>query len=184
MKFLLRMSRLIDALNTWIGRGAAWFLLLAVIISALNAVVRKALASSSNAWLDAQWHLFGAAFMLCAAYTLLKNGHVRIDLVASNLRTRTRNWIEIIGHIFFLLPLTITLIYYGYPFAMNSLLQYEASSNAGGLAVWPAKMVILIGFCLLFLQAISELIKRIAVVCGVLPHMPYDEVEEKSAIPE
>lgn len=168
MHILLSLSRVIDTVNGTIGRVAGWLLLLAVIISAVNAVVRKVFSVSSNAWLDAQWHLFGAAVMLCAAYTLLKNGHVRIDLLATRFSKRTRDWIDVLGHLLFLLPLTLIFIHYSYPFAMTSLRLKEGSANAGGLSVWPAKMLILIGFSLLLLQAISELIKRIAILRGVL----------------
>lgn len=166
MRMLLKLSRLIDTINTIIGRLAGWLLLAAVVISATNAVVRKVFSMSSNAWLDAQWHLFGAVFMLCAAYTLLKNGHVRIDLMTIRLSKRTRDMIDVAGHALFLLPLTTLFIYHTYPFAMNSFRLREASSNAGGLIVWPAKMVILVGFVLLFAQAVSELIKRIAILRG------------------
>ncbi|HUG56725.1 MAG TPA: TRAP transporter small permease subunit [Candidimonas sp.] len=166
MHALLQLSRVIDAINTVIGRAAGWLILAAVVISAVNAVVRKVFSNSSNAWLDAQWHLFGAVFMLCAAYTLLKNGHVRVDLFAASLSKRTRDLIDVFGHIFFLLPLATLMVYESYPFAMRSLELGEGSSNAGGLPVWPAKMFILAGFILIFFQAISELIKRIAILLG------------------
>jgi len=166
MFILLTFSRMIDAVNTIIGKAAAWLLLLAVIISAVNAIVRKVFSVSSNAWLDAQWNLFGAVFLLCAAYTLLKNGHVRIDLLTAKLNKRTRDLIDLFGHLFFLLPLTVLMIVESYPFVMRSFALREASSNAGGLLIWPAKSLILIGFFLLFTQAISETIKRFAILVG------------------
>ncbi|KAA0890870.1 TRAP transporter small permease subunit [Pusillimonas sp. ANT_WB101] len=166
MRMLLQLSRIIDAINTVIGRLAGWLLLAAVVISATNAVVRKVFSISSNAWLDAQWQLFGAVFLLCAAYTLLKNGHVRIDLLTVRFSKRTRDLIDVIGHVFFLMPLTTLFIYHSYPFVINSLRLREASANAGGLLVWPAKMLILVGFVLLFAQAVSETIKRIAILRG------------------
>lgn len=166
MHMFVRLSRIIDIVNTVIGKAAGWLLLVAVVISAVNAVIRKVFSYSSNAWLDAQWHLFGAAFMLCAAYTLLKNGHVRIDFLAGRLSKRKRDAIDIFGHLFFLLPLTLIFIYYSYPFAMRSLQSQESSANAGGLIVWPAKMLILVGFVMLGMQCISELIKRIAILSG------------------
>jgi len=168
MGILLTLSRLIDAINTVIGRAAGWLLLLAVIISAVNAIVRKGFYTSSNAWLDAQWYLFGAVFLLCAAYTLLKNGHVRIDLLTAGLSKRSRDLIDLFGHLFFLLPLTILMIVESYPFAMRSFQLREASPNAQGLLVWPAKALILVGFFLLFTQAISETIKRFAILTGRL----------------
>lgn len=166
MHMFLRLSRIIDVVNTVIGKAAGWLLLVAVVISAVNAVIRKVFSYSSNAWLDAQWYLFGAAFMLCAAYTLQKNGHVRIDFLVGQISKRKRDAIDIFGHLFFLLPLTLIFIYYSYPFAMRSLQLRETSANAGGLIVWPAKMLILVGFVMLGLQCISELIKRIAILRG------------------
>jgi len=180
MGILLTISRIIDALNTIIGKAAGWLLLIAVVISAVNAAVRKIFATSSNAWLDAQWYLFGAAFLLCAAYTLLKNGHVRIDLLSSSLSKRTRDVIDLFGHIFFLLPLTILMIIESYPFAMRSLDLKETSSNAGGLLVWPAKMLILAGFFLLFTQAVSETIKRFAILTGKMEDI--DAKKEKEPV--
>ena len=166
MHMFLRLSRIIDVVNTVIGKAAGWLLLVAVVISAVNAVIRKVFSYSSNAWLDAQWYLFGAAFMFCAAYTLQKNGHVRIDFLVGQISKRKRDAIDIFGHLFFLLPLTLIFIYYSYPFAMRSLQLRETSANAGGLIVWAAKMLILVGFVMLGLQCISELIKRIAILRG------------------
>ena len=168
MKGLLRLSRGIDKLNTGIGHVVAWALLAAVLISAANAIVRKVFNTSSNSWLEIQWILFGAVFLLCSAWTLLSNEHIRIDIVNNMLPKRARNVIDVFGHLFFLLPVTFVLAYLGWPFFLLSLSQNEQSTNAGGLPVYPAKFLIPIAFTLLLLQAISELIKRIAIMRGEL----------------
>ena len=172
MDWLLRTSRAIDALNQRIGKSIAWLILVVVLISATNATVRKLFDTSSNAWLELQWVLFGVVFLLCAPWTLLSNEHVRIDIVNNLLPKKLRNIIELIGHIFFLLPLTIIMVVTSVPFFVRSFRINEQSMNAGGLPQWPAKSLIMIGFALLFLQGISELIKRIAVMQGVIadPH--------------
>jgi len=177
MRALLQLSRFIDCFTTIIGKAVGWLVLVAVVISAGNAVVRKVFSTSSNAWLDAQWFLFGAVFMLCASLALLKNGHVRIDLLMAGRSKRTRDLVDVFGHVVFLIPLTVLMIYESYPFAMRSLMLGEASPNAGGLPVWPAKMLILVGFVLLFIQAISELIKRVAILRGQMedPDIPQDD---------
>jgi TRAP-type mannitol/chloroaromatic compound transport system permease small subunit len=169
---LLGVSRVIDAINFRIGKVVAWLILAAVVVSAVNAIIRKLFDTSSNSWLELQWVLFGAVFLIVASWTLLDNEHIRIDIVNSMFTQRTRNIIDVIGHAFFLLPLTIIMIITSYPFVMKSVLLNEQSMNAGGLPQWPAKMLILIGFTLLFFQAISELIKRIAVMMGRIPD-PY-----------
>jgi TRAP-type mannitol/chloroaromatic compound transport system permease small subunit len=169
---LLSLSRVIDAINFRIGKILAWLILAAVIVSAVNAVIRKVFDTSSNSWLELQWVLFGAVFLIVASWTLLENEHIRIDIVNNALPQRVRNIIDIIGHAFFLLPLTIIMIITSYPFVTKSVLLNEQSMNAGGLPQWPAKMLVLIGFVVLFFQAISELIKRIAVVMGLIPD-PY-----------
>jgi len=169
---LLTVSRVIDAINFRIGKFLAWLILAAVIVSTVNAIIRKVFDTSSNAWLELQWVLFGAVFLIVASWTLLANEHIRIDIVNNQLSQRTRNIIDIVGHAFFLLPLTIIMIITSYSFVMKSVLLNEQSMNAGGLPQWPAKMLILIGFTLLFFQAISELIKRIAVMMGRIPD-PY-----------
>ena len=169
---LLGVSRVIDAINFRIGKTLAWLILAAVIVSAVNAVIRKLFDVSSNSWLELQWVLFGAVFLIVASWTLLENEHIRIDIVNSMFPQRTRNIIDVVGHAFFLLPLTIIMIITGYPFVIKSVLLNEQSMNAGGLPQWPAKMLVLIGFTLLFFQAISELIKRIAVMRGLIPD-PY-----------
>jgi len=166
------VSRVIDAINFRIGKTLAWLILAAVIVSAVNAIIRKLFDVSSNSWLELQWVLFGAVFLIVASWTLLENEHIRIDIVNSMFPQRTRNIIDVVGHAFFLLPLTIIMIITGYPFVMKSVLLNEQSMNAGGLPQWPAKMLVLIGFTLLFFQAISELIKRIAVMRGLIPD-PY-----------
>ena len=172
MGVLLGVSRVIDAINFRIGKTLAWLILAAVIVSAVNAVIRKLFDMSSNSWLELQWVLFGAVFLIVASWTLLDNEHIRIDIVNSLFTQRTRNIIDVIGHAFFLLPLTIVMIITSYPFVTKSVLLNEQSMNAGGLPQWPAKMLVLIGFVLLFFQAISELIKRIAVMAGLIPD-PY-----------
>ena len=169
MQALLRLSALIDALNGWVGRAVSWLILAIVLISAGNAVVRKVLDVSSNAWLELQWQLFAVVFMLGAAWTLLANEHIRIDIVNSMLRPRARNIIDIIGHAFFLLPLTIIMMITGYPFVLRSLRLNEQSMNAGGLPQWPAKLLVPLGFFLLFVQGVSEIIKRVAVMRGLIP---------------
>jgi TRAP-type mannitol/chloroaromatic compound transport system permease small subunit len=169
---LLGVSRVIDAVSLRVGKILSWAILLAVIVSAVNAIVRKIFDLSSNSWLELQWVLFGAVFLLVASWTLLDNEHIRIDIVNSTFRPRVRNIIDIIGHAFFLLPLTIIMIITAYPFVVRSVKLNEQSMNAGGLPQWPAKTLILLGFTLLFFQAISELIKRIGVMMGRIPD-PY-----------
>lgn len=169
MDAALRLSAGIDRLNTVIGKSAYWLILVAVLISAINAIVRKAFDVSSNAWLELQWQLFGAVFMLCAAYTFLKNEHIRIDIVNSRLPKAVRDWIDLLGHILFLMPFVLIMLWDGWPFFLTSWHQNEQSLNAGGLPQWPAKFLIPLGFFLLFLQGISEIIKRIAVMQGRVP---------------
>ncbi len=169
MQGFLGLSRAIDTFNEKVGRALAWLILLAVIVSTVNAIIRKVFNVSSNAWLEAQWYLFGAVFLGCAAYTFLKNEHIRIDIVSSKMSQRYRNTIELIGHIFFLIPLCLLMIYYGFPFFWASFRIGEMSTNAGGLIQWPAKLMIPVGFTMLFAQAISELIKRLAFMQGLIP---------------
>jgi TRAP-type mannitol/chloroaromatic compound transport system permease small subunit len=169
MQGFLGLSRAIDAFNERVGRTLAWLILAAVIISTVNALIRKIFNVSSNAWLEAQWYLFGAVFLGCAAYTFLKNEHIRIDIVSSKMSQRYRNTIELIGHICFVMPLCLMMIYYGFPFFYGSFRIGEMSTNAGGLIQWPAKLMIPLGFCLLLAQAISETIKRLAFMQGLAP---------------
>jgi TRAP-type mannitol/chloroaromatic compound transport system permease small subunit len=165
---LLSISRVIDAVSAVIGRFMSWLILMAVIVSTVNAVIRKLFDVSSNAWLELQWVLFGAVFLLCSPWTLMSNEHIRIDIVNSLLSKGTRNWIDVIGHVLFLMPLTVIMMLVSWPFAIRSLMINEQSVNAGGLAQWPAKFLIPIGFTLLFIQGISELIKRVAIMQGRL----------------
>ena len=168
MDFLLNFSRLIDRVSSAVGRTLSWLILLAVIVSTVNAIIRKLFDVSSNSWLELQWVLFGAVFLLCSSWTLLSNEHIRIDIVNSLLPKAARDWIDIAGHVLFLLPLTIVMMIVSWPFAMRSLLLNEQSINAGGLPQWPAKLLIPIGFLMLFFQGVSELIKRIAIMRGAL----------------
>ena len=172
MQALLAFSRVIDAINTRIGKWLSWALLAAVLISAGNAIVRKLLDTSSNSWLELQWIRFSVVFLLCAAWTLLNNEHIRIDIVNNMLPKPVHNWIEVLGHLFFLLPFTVVMIITGWPFFIASIRINEQSSNAGGLAQWPAKFLVPACFFLLFFQGISELIKRIAIMRGLIddPH--------------
>lgn len=172
MQNLLKISTAIDAVNDRIGQFIKWLILAAVLVSTANAIVRKVLNVSSNAWLELQWYLFGAVFMLGAAYTFLKNEHIRIDIVTGNFRKRTRDWIDVFGHIFFLIPFAWIMIYHGWPFFLRSYEIGELSMNAGGLVQWPAKFLVPVGFVLLLAQAFSELIKRIAIIRGIIddPH--------------
>ncbi len=202
---LLRGSRVIDAVNTWIGKRAAWLILGAVLVSAVNATVRKVFDTSSNAWLELQWILFSATFLFCSPWTLLSNEHIRIDILNNQLPHRVRNIIDVVGHAFFLLPFCVILIVTGVPFARTSapsfstfvgliaqfprvfyatpvhwlpnlfawfgnlLASGEQSLNAGGLPQWPTKSFIMIAFALLFLQGVSELVKRVAVLRNLIP---------------
>jgi TRAP-type mannitol/chloroaromatic compound transport system permease small subunit len=183
---MLRLSRAIDAVNLRIGKLVAWLIVAAVLVSATNAVLRKTLNISSNAWLELQWILFSMVFLWCASWTLLANEHIRIDIVNSMFPKRVRHWIDVLGHAFFLLPFTVVMLITGWPFFFASFRINEQSGNAGGLAQWPAKLLIPTGFLLLFLQGISELIKRIAVMQGRIPdphavHHPLEEEIEQLA---
>lgn len=169
MQSLLKLSRGIDAFTRWTGKRLAWLILVAVIISAINAIVRKTLDVSSNSWLELQWVLFSIVFLLCSPWTLLDNEHIRIDIVNNLLPKRVRDMIDVIGHLFFLLPLCVVMIITGGPFFWRSYQINEQSGNAGGLPQWPAKSLIIIAFAFLFVQGISELIKRIAVMRGLIP---------------
>ncbi|MEQ1611109.1 MAG: TRAP transporter small permease subunit [Hyphomicrobiaceae bacterium] len=168
LKPALGLSRAIDNMNTWIGRNAAWLILLAVLVSTVNAIIRKVFNVSSNAWLEIQWILFGAVFLLCAPWTLLVNEHIRIDIVNSLLSKRIRNFIEVVGHWFFIVPICLVMLYTSIPFFLRSLGQNEQSTNAGGLPVYPAKFLVPLAFTLMLAQGISELIKRRAIMKGML----------------
>ncbi len=169
MQSLLKISRGIDAFTRWLGKRLAWLILVAVVVSALNATVRKTFDISSNSWLELQWVLFSIVFLLCSSWTLLDNEHIRIDIVNNLLPKQVRNSIDVIGHAFFLIPLCIVMIITGGPFFMRSFEINEQSGNAGGLPQWPAKSLIIIGFTMLLVQGMSELIKRIAVMRGLIP---------------
>ena len=173
MQVLLAVSRAIDAVNSRLGKWVSWLVVVVVIVSAGNATVRKLFDMSSNAWLELQWVMFSIIFLLCSPWTLMSNEHIRIDIINSMFSKATRNVIDIVGHVVFLLPLTIVMIVIGWPFFTASFSINEQSMNAGGLPQWPAKSLIVIGFTLLFFQGISELIKRIAVMRGLIPE-PYD----------
>lgn len=172
IRALLPVSRIIDAVNLRIGKALSWLILVAVLVSAANAVVRKLFDTSSNAWLELQWVLFSIVFLLCASWTLLVNEHIRIDIVNNLMPRKVRNTIDVVGHALFLLPLTVVMVITSYPFFMRSYAVNEQSLNAGGLPQWPAKSLVLIGFSLLLLQGVSELVKRIAVMRGLIPD-PY-----------
>lgn len=169
MGFLLRLSGLIDALNERIGRVIYWLILAAVLVSSGNATVRYVFDSSSNAWLELQWYLFSAVFILCAGYTLMYNQHIRIDIINSRFPKRVRIWIDILGGLFCLLPMTLTIMVLSWPIFVESYERHEISSNAGGLLKWPFKLIVPVGFLLLALQGISEVIKRIGYLRGVAP---------------
>ncbi|MCE1163382.1 MAG: TRAP transporter small permease subunit [Thiomonas sp.] len=180
MNALLALSRGIDWLNERVGRFALWLILGSAIISALNAVVRKAFDYSSNAFLEIQWYLFAGVFLLAAGYTFLHNEHVRIDVLSSKLSPRGRNWIDIIGIVFFLFPFVYETVRLSLPTVINAITSGEMSSNAGGLIRWPVYILVPIGFSLLGLQGVSELIKRVAFLRGLIDN-PLEKKNEKSA---
>jgi TRAP-type mannitol/chloroaromatic compound transport system permease small subunit len=166
MAGLLALSGAIDRMNEFIGKWVSWLILLAVLVSAGNAIIRKTFNMSSNAWLELQWYLFGAAFLLAAAYTLKQNEHIRIDIVYGLWSRRVQHWIDLFGHTFFLMPFVLLMIYYFVPYVYLSFRSGEVSTNAGGLVIWPAKTLLLIGFSLLALQGVSEIIKKVAIMRG------------------
>jgi TRAP-type mannitol/chloroaromatic compound transport system permease small subunit len=169
LQSLLKLSRGIDAFTKWTGKRLAWLILLAVVVSALNAIVRKTFDTSSNSWLELQWVLFSVVFLLCSPWTLLENEHIRIDIVNNMLPKRVRDSIDVMGHVVFLMPLTVVMIITGVPFFLRSVEINEQSGNAGGLPQWPAKSLIMLAFAFLLVQGVSELIKRIAVMRGLIP---------------
>jgi len=162
----MSLSRLIDGVNDRIAGAISWALLVAVIICAGNALMRYIFNHSSNAWLEIQWYLYGAIFMLASAHTLRRDEHVRIDVVVGRFSKRTQVWIDLFGYLIFLLPVCLLILWHGIPFAQISVQSQEMSSNAGGLIVWPAKILVPLGFLLLILQGLSEIIKRIAFLAG------------------
>lgn len=169
MRSLLRISGAIDALNERVGRVSYWLILAAVLISAYNATVRYTFSTSSNAWLEIQWYLFSAVFLFCAGYALLHDQHVRIDVISSRLSRRARAWIDILGTLFFLLPMAVMIMWMSWPVFVDAYVRHEVSTNAGGLTIWPARLMVPVGFLLLILQGVSELIKRIAFLRGLIP---------------
>lgn len=183
---MLKLARLIDALNDHVGRTIYWLVLFMVLLSAGNAMVRKLLNMSSNAYLEGQWYLFSAVFLLGAGYTLLKNEHVRIDIITGRLSAKAQAWIDILGTIFFLLPMATLIMWLSWPYFLHSYVDKETSGSAGGLIFWPARLLLPVGFALLVLQGISELLKRIAFVAGKGPDpiIRHDPVEAEKALAE
>lgn len=180
MNFFLRISHAIDYLNTKVGKAVTWLTLIVVFVSATNAVVRKLFNISSNAWLELQWYLFGAIFLLAAGYTFLRNEHVRVDVVAQRFSRRTQIKIEIFGVIFFLFPACALIFWLSLPYFYESFVLNEQSSNTGGLVRWPVKLLIPLGFGLLILAGVSHLIKCVGYLKGVCPD-PTARSEGKTA---
>ncbi|MHA6684900.1 TRAP transporter small permease subunit [Mesorhizobium sp. A556] len=166
MAVLLSVSRGIDRINEFIGKAVSLLILVSILVSAGNAIIRKVFNSSSNAWLELQWYLFGAAFLLAAAYTLKQNEHIRIDIVYGMFSRRVQHWIDLFGHVFFLMPFAVLMVVYLGPYTLRSIRSGEMSTNSGGLIIWPAKAMLLAGFFLLALQGVSEIIKKIAILRG------------------
>jgi TRAP-type mannitol/chloroaromatic compound transport system permease small subunit len=169
MRGLLKFSNAVDWLNAQVGRWVIWLILGSTVISAINALVRKIFNTSSNAYLEVQWYLFAGAFLLAAGYTLLNNEHVKIDVVSSHLSKRKQIWIDVIGFTFFLMPMCMIILWFGTPFFLQGFRSGEMSSNAGGLIRWPVYALMPLGFGLLMLQGLSELVKRIAFLRGLIP---------------
>jgi TRAP-type mannitol/chloroaromatic compound transport system permease small subunit len=167
---LLAFSRAVDWLNGHVGRLVYWLVLAAVVVSAANATVRYTFDTSSNMWLELQWYFFSAIFLLCAGYTLLRNEHIRIDIISGRLSERAQTWIDVIGGVLFLMPMAIIIMWLSWPIFMDAYVHHEMSQNAGGLVRWPVKLLIPIGFALLTLQGLSEIIKRIAFLMGLIPN--------------
>ena len=184
MQALLSFSRVIDAVNEKIGKGAAWLILVAVLVSTINALIRYTFSISSNAWLELQWYLFAGTFLLCAPWTLKCNEHIRIDVVTGRFSARTHAWIDIVGGIFFLIPVCLVILWSAFPFAWDSIITAENSSNAGGLIVWPAKVLIPIAFTLLLLQGVSEVIKRFAFLQGRIDGKEFEKGGGHGATPD
>jgi TRAP-type mannitol/chloroaromatic compound transport system permease small subunit len=178
MRALLKFSNAVDWLNALIGKYVIWLILASTAISAINAVIRKAFNMSSNAYLEVQWYLFAASFLIAAGYTLLQGEHVKIDVISSRLSKRGQIWIDIIGFSIFLTPMCLTILYYGIPFFLQGYRSGEISGNAGGLIRWPVYAMIPLGFTLLLLQGWSELIKRIAFLQGLIADPTAKKVEK------
>ncbi|RYF36946.1 MAG: TRAP transporter small permease subunit [Comamonadaceae bacterium] len=180
MQVLLKLSRAIDWFTSLVGRWVIWLILASTIISAVNAIVRKVFNTSSNAYLEVQWYLFAASFLIAAGHTLLSGEHVKIDVIYGRLSRRTQNAIDIFGFVVFLLPVCAVVLWFGVPFFLQGLQSGEMSSNAGGLIRWPVYLMIPVGFALLTLQGLSELVKRIAFHQGLIED-PVVRKGEKSA---
>ena len=180
MNALLKLSRLIDALTERIGKAVLWLVLIVVLVSAANAIMRYTIHYSSNAFLEIQWYLFGVIFLFSSGYTLLRNEHVRIDLISSKFSKRGQVWIDIFGILFFLMPMALVIMLLSWPVFMHAFESQEMSNSAGGLIVWPARLMIPVGFFLLILQAISELIKRVGFLQGLCPD-PTEKIHKLSA---
>jgi TRAP-type mannitol/chloroaromatic compound transport system permease small subunit len=186
MAVLIALSRIIDRVTAFVGKAVSWLILLAVLVSAGNAVSRKAFDIASNAWLELQWYLFGAAYLLAAAYTLQQNEHIRIDILYNMYSRRKQNIVDLFGHIFFLMPFVLLMLAYFFPYVWLSFRSGEVSTNAGGLIIWPGKLMLLLGFALLALQGVSEIVKKIAIMRGLIPdenrhvpaHQSLDDIEE------
>ncbi|MES2940641.1 MAG: TRAP transporter small permease subunit [Pseudomonadota bacterium] len=178
MRALLQLSKAVDGLNAFVGRWVIWLILGSTIISAINALVRKFLNTSSNAYLEVQWYLFAAAFLLASGYTLLNGEHVKIDVVYSRLSKRAQIWIDVLGFTLFLLPMCIVILYFGVPFFLQGFRSGEMSQNAGGLIRWPVYLMMPLGFALLLLQAVSELIKRVAFLRGLIEDPTAKKIEK------
>ena len=169
MNALLNLSRRIDALTERIGQAALWLVLVVVLISAANAMMRYTINYSSNAYLEIQWYLFGMIFLSCGGYTFMRNEHVRIDLISGRFSKRGQTWIDIFGILFFLMPMAVAIMVLSWPVFIHAIESSEMSNSAGGLIVWPARLMIPAGFLLLIVQAISELIKRVGFLRGLCP---------------
>lgn len=172
MQALLSIARAIDRFTEFVGKSVMWLILVAVLVSAINAIIRKMFNMSSNAWLELQWYLFGAAFLLASANTLQQNEHIRIDIFYGTRSRKTQNWIDLFGHVFFLLPFVTIMTWMLVPYALQAFNSGQISTNAGGLLIWPARAILAAGFVLLLAQSFSEIIKKIAVIRGVIedPH--------------
>ena len=175
MQAFLKFSNLVDSLNNLVGRWASWLTLAAVLVSSGNATVRYLFDNSSNAWLELQWYLFSAVVLLCGGYALLHHQHVRIDVIYSRFARRTQLYVDVFGTVFFLLPMAILIMYLSWPVFTNTFVHHEMSSNAGGLIIWPARLLVPVGFFMLVLQGISELIKRVAILQGKIPDHAADD---------
>ena len=184
MRQLLALARLIDRLNEGTGKAAAWLVLVAVLVSTLNALARYALHIGSNAFLELQWYLYSAVFLLGAAWTLRRNEHIRIDVVVGRFSPKVHAWIDILGGVFFLLPLCVLILWAGIPFAMDAIRSGEVSSNAGGLILWPARLLVPVAFFLLLAQGCSEIIKRFAFLAGLIEASEFEKTGHHGPVPD